>query len=156
MKFEQYTDQYQTQFEDMFVDYFVNDFGAPFPEEMIREKIVADFRSLNARGIAPTLLAIDDEGDVAGFVTFQVDSEDSDWNDRPGWGFIRETHVNRGWRRHGVGTALVGIACNVMKQSGATDVYLTTEGPFEFWENTGWKRSGEAAPNGGEILTKTL
>ena len=156
MKFEQYSDKYKKQFEDAFVDYFIDDLGAPLPEEGVRTKVVSSFRELNAKGVAPTILAIDDEGGLAGFVIFQIDSEKSDWNDRPGWGFIRECHVNKGWRRRGVGTALVTIACNVMKQSGAAEAYLTTEKDFEFWEHAGFTRTGEQAPNGGEVLTKKL
>ena len=69
---------------------------------------------------------------------------------------IRELHVAPAWRRQGLGSVLVDIATRVMKESGATRAYLTTEDTFEFWEALGWRRTDEMAPNGGTVMEKTL
>lgn len=155
MQIEQFTANHRAAFEDMFVDYFVNDFGAPMTPDVIREQICPKLITSSERGISPLLIALQDDKPIA-FVSFQVDSEQSDWNDKPGWGFIRECYVRPELRGHGVGRILSDIACASLREAGATDAYLTTEDAFDFWEKAGWTRTGETAPNGGEVLTRSL
>ncbi|WP_099331662.1 GNAT family N-acetyltransferase [Actinomyces minihominis] len=155
MEIELYSEERHRAFSEMFLDYFLGDFKAPFSEEMIRDEIIPKYTELSKQNIAPILLAVE-EGDPIAFINFQIDSENSNWNERPGWGMIREIHVNPGFRRHGVGSVLVRIATRVMRGSGATHAYLTTEDTFEFWEKLGWKRTDSIAPNGGTIMEKDL
>ena len=155
MQIELYDEQHRREFESMFVNYFTLDFHAPFPEEVIRNEVVPKYTDLSLRGVAPILMAFEGEEPI-GFINFQIDSEASNWNERPGWGMIRELHVAPTWRRQGLGSVLVDIASRVMKESGATRAYLTTEDTFEFWEALGWRRTDEIAPNGGTVMEKTL
>ncbi len=155
MQIERYNDKYKEQFKDAFVDYFVTDFGAPFDTEVIRGQICQSFLDLDQSDIAPILVATH-EDQLVGFLSFQIDSEKSNWNERPGWGFLRELYVRRDLRRCGVGTALGQVALDVLAKSGATQCYLTTDSAFEFWESVGFTRTGEMAPNGSEMLERQL
>ena len=155
MEIELYDEAHRRQFEDLFVNYFTLDFHAPFSEAMIRSDIVPKYVDRSVRGVAPLLMAFED-GEPIGFINFQIDSEASNWNERPGWGMIRELHVAQAWRRRGVGSVLADIATRVMKESGATRAYLTTEDTFDFWEALGWEKTDEMAPNGGIVMEKTL
>lgn len=155
MQIELLSDRYLDQFKEMFVDYFVSDLKAPFAPEVIRDQIAPKPAEASAAGYAPVLLAVDGDRAV-GFIQFQIDSEESDWNDRPGWGFIRECYVRRDYRRRGVGTALVQTADASMREAGASRAYLTCEDNFAFWESMGWERTGQTAPNGGEVLELAL
>ena len=136
MEIELYAAPWREQFADMFIDYFIGDLSAPFPEAQIREEILPKFIALAESGVAPVLLAVHD-GKAIGFINFQIDSEASNWNERPGWGFIRELHVNKQWRRRGIGGALVTVATDSMREAGATQAYLTADRDFEFWEKLG-------------------
>lgn len=156
MEMRLYDDSDNQNFQDSFVNYFVGDLNAPLPEQMIRDEIVPKYTDLSTRGIAPILLAIHDQ-QIVGFINFQIDSDKSNWNERPGWGMIRELHVDTQWRNQGIGTALVQVAVEAMRQSGAAEAYLTTEeNVLDFWEHLGWRRTDAIAPNGGTIMEKTL
>lgn len=155
MQVELYQDHHDEQFADMFVSYFVNDFHAPFPEETIREAIVPRFVELSKRKVAPILIAFEDDVPL-GFVCFQIDSSASDWNERPGWGMLRELYVDQRWRRRGVGSVLATVAVRAMAESGATQAYLTTEDAFGFWESLGWQKTEAVAPNGGTVMELVL
>jgi len=40
---------------------------------------------------------------IIGFVNYQIDTLDSDWCEREGWGFIREIYVDKTLRGKGLG-----------------------------------------------------
>lgn len=151
MQIELYEDRHREQFSEMFVTYFVDDLSAPFPEETIRTEIVPKFTELSIKKVAPILIATH-EGEAVGFVNFQIDSPASNWNERPGWGMLREIYVRRDLRRRGLGTMLATIATRVMAESGATSAYLTADDGFAFWEAMGWTKTPEVAPNGGTVM----
>lgn len=155
MQIELYEDRHRDEFTKMFVTYFVEDFHAPFPQETISNEIVPKFTELSVNQVAPILLAVEGDEPI-GFVNFQIDSPASNWNERPGWGMLREIYVKREFRRQGVGTVLATIATRVMRESGAKNAYLTTEDAFAFWEAMGWKKTEAMAPNGGSIMEINL
>ena len=97
-----------------------------------------------------------EKGTLCGFVIAQIDSEGKDWCKRPGWGFIRELYVLPGHRGKGIAGKLVRHAEASLLQSGASQVYLTTD-LSGFWETMGYLDTGEVYEgNGGKIYTKAL
>ena len=97
-----------------------------------------------------------EKGALCGFVIAQIDGEGKDWCKRPGWGFIRELYVTPGHRGRGIAGKLVRRAEASMRQSGASQVYLTTD-LAGFWEAMGYADSGEVYEgNGGTIYVKAI
>lgn len=95
-------------------------------------------------------------GKFCGFIMAQLDSEGKDWCRRPGWGFVRELYVAPRRRRQGVAGQLVRQAEAAMLQSGAAQIYLTSDsGAYAFWEAMGYADSGEVYDgNGNRIFVK--
>lgn len=137
------------------VDCFTNDYAMNLRTKDIREKVCPHFLRLDTESVSPLLLALDD-GDPVGFLIYQVDSQGSDWCERPGWGFIRECYVTPARRRSGVAAELVRAAEQRLSSDGITDAYLTSDDAIRFWEACGWSRSEVIARNSGVILEKTL
>ncbi len=101
--------------------------------------------------IVPDLLAglihIDvlfENGDAAGFVIYQRDDIDNDWNFKEGWGDIREIYVVPRLRRTGAGTLLLYTAEMKLRESGTQKSYaLPALGSEPFFEACGYKKTDE-------------
>ena len=87
-----------------------------------------------------------------GFVLWNVDSEDSPFSQKPGFGTILEIGVRKNVRRAGIGRKLVNLAEDLMR----TDrFYVCAYGPAQmFWSRLGYEFSGETAENGLPIMVK--
>lgn len=92
------------------------------------------------------------ERDPVGFVLWNVDSEDSAFCRKPGYGTILEIGVEKTGRGMGIGKMLVSRAEENMK----TDrYYVCAYGPAEgFWVKCGYVFAGELADNGLKIMIK--
>ncbi len=156
MDYRQYSSGDLPAFSDLVTHYYLEDLGAPFSEEQVRATAVDQFSRLAQRGAAPIVLAVHEDTPV-GFVIFQIDSPGSDWNDRPGWGFVRELYVAPTFRGQGVGSTLLAIAAQVLSESGAQDAYaLATPDSLGFWERAGWAAQEAADTNtAGSIVVTT-
>ncbi|HPK14630.1 MAG: hypothetical protein BWY35_00789 [Firmicutes bacterium ADurb.Bin248] len=96
------------------------------------------------------------DNEYAGFVIAQIDSSESDWNKREGWGFIRELYVAPAYRKRAMARQLVAVVEQAMHRSGALQAYLTTPVP-DFWRKLGYSFSGEVyGGNGYKIGEKIL
>jgi len=138
---EKLSSSYFDSFKELFCDYFIYDFQAKMDRAAIKEKIVDD------QIIKPFLenvifIDIITEADVMkGFIIYQIDSEKSDWNERPGEGFIREQYVCRDSRKKGYGTMLLQHAEKKLKEHNVSTVYLTAndeENAKAFYESNGY------------------
>jgi GNAT superfamily N-acetyltransferase len=92
---------------------------------------------------------------ICGFCVFQIDSPEKDWNQRPGWGFIREMYIDPDYRGHGLARAMVEAAEQAMRGWGATRIYLTTETPG-FWAACGFSAEGATEKNNLPVYIKNL
>ena len=92
------------------------------------------------------------EEEALGFVLWNVDSEDSPFSQKPGFGTILEIGVRKNVRRAGIGRKLVNLAEDLMR----TDrFYVCAYGPAQmFWSRLGYESSGETAENGLPIMVK--
>jgi len=87
------------------------------------------------------ILTIDD--DAKGFILYQIDSPQSDWCVKEGYGFIRELYINADSRYAGHGRALAVHAENQLKLRNIHGIYLTTDDAMEFWMKMGYRNSCE-------------
>ncbi len=78
----------------------------------------------------------------AGFVIYQRDDIDNDWNFKEGWGDIREIYVVPSLRRTGAGTLLLYTAEMRLRESGVTKSYaLPALGSEPFFEACGYRKT---------------
>ena len=101
--------------------------------------------------ILPDLLAglikielLEDNGNSAGFVIYQIDDIDNDWNLKEGWGDIREIYVSPDFRRQGLGKFLLYTAEMKLKESGADKAYcLPYKSAIAFFTACGYKNTAD-------------
>ena len=92
------------------------------------------------------------EGEPAGFALWQLDTQDSPFSQRPGWGTILEMGVTPDNRGKGRGRELAEYALTRMDVS---DFYVCAYGPAEgFWVKCGYEDRGELASNGLKLLVQ--
>lgn len=153
MTITSYTPALRPHFEEMLVEYFVHDLKSDIPEEIIRGKLMELIADQTCNSIIHAAIALTDEIPI-GFSIYQIDTPDSDWCKRPGWGFIREFWIAKAWRGKGCGRKLAEHTEQHLRSLGASRLYLTSDGAVDFWEHCLWHNTHELCSNGLEILTK--
>lgn len=147
-----YNDSMKEPLLEMLSAYFP-EVDADIPEEILRGKLIALIQSQHDRGILQIRLAIEAEQAV-GFSIFQIDTSESDWCKRPGWGFIREFYIRPPFRKRGFGHALARDTEQSLRRMGARQMYLTSGKGISFWKSCGWQETGEVCTNQLNILEK--
>ncbi len=80
--------------------------------------------------------------EAAGFVIFQIDDIDNDWNLKEGWGDIREIYISPSHRRKGLGKFLLYSAEMFLKENGADRAYcLPYKKAEQFFTDCGYKKT---------------
>lgn len=112
------TDKSEKQFRRLFTQYYAELDCEDEPEHLLSEYVLPDLKA----GLISVEMLKDGE-DYAGFVIYQRDEIDNDWNFREGWGDIREIFVIPEKRRQGLGRFLLYTAEMKLKESGAQKAY---------------------------------
>lgn len=125
MIIEELQKNYYNKFKELFYDYFV-EIGQNLTKEIVDTKIV-DECILQEYEKSIIYIDVIKEMDIVGFIIYQIDNEKSDWNKRPGFGFIREFYIEPKHRRQGYGNQLLKNAELCLKRLGIEYVYLTSD-----------------------------
>lgn len=140
-------------FEKLFIDYSLNDLRMQEEDPritpgLLREKIVPLFLNTWKKGVGSIALCFAEDR-CAGFACYQVDSEESDWCKRPGWGLVREFYIVPEFRRLGYGSSLAAYVVEKL-QERSDRLYLTAhdDAAAAFWAACGFRRTGEVNQNG--------
>ncbi len=127
----------QKEFERLFTSYYEElgcDDDIP---HLLEEYVIPDLKA--------GLLSIDilKEGDVfAGFVIYQTDEINNEWNFKEGWGDIREIYVIPSLRRQGLGKFLLYTAEMKLREAGTEKSYcLPSENAEEFFAACGYSKA---------------
>ena len=89
-----------------------------------------------------------------GFIMYQVDSPQSNWCEKEGYGFIREMYIRKDYRKHGYGKILAIHAEDALKKLSVPHIYLTSSNDA-FWFSVGYADTGEVCEkNNNNILIK--
>lgn len=92
------------------------------------------------------------EAEPVGFALWQMDTPDSPFSQRPGWGTILEIGIVPEFRGRGYGYSLVHHVENVVQ---AEKRYVCAYGPAEgFWQKCGYRDSGGFASNDLKLYIK--
>ena len=137
IKISPLSDLTKKEFEALFTSYY---------EELGCDE---DIQHLLDEYILPDLLAglisieiLQDGEKFAGFVIYQTDDIDNEWNFKEGWGDIREIYIIPSLRRQGLGRFLLYTAELKLKESGADKSYcLPSEGSESFFTACGYERT---------------
>lgn len=133
------SDETKEEFSKLFKNYYEElDCGEDVPH-LLDEYILPD--------LLAGLIRIDvltEDGKTAGFVIYQKDDIDNEWNLKEGWGDIREIYVLPSLRRQGLGKFLLYTAEMKLRESGAEKCYsLPVEGAEEFFKACGYTATNE-------------
>lgn len=151
MRIIPYTKAYRPLLEDLMVAYMAEQ-SCDITEDIIRKKLFDVIHSqLDAGVISIDLAFVGD--DLAGFSVYQLDTHESDWCKRPGWGFIREFYIAPVFRGNSKGRILSMHTEKSLRKLGAERLYLTTTTAAPFWQSCGWV-STDTCSNGQLILEK--
>lgn len=132
-------DNAREEFCKLFTDYYTElDCDENIPH-LLEEYIIPD--------LIAGLIKIDilkNDGIYAGFIIYQTDDIDNDWNFREGWGDIREIYVIPSLRRQGFGKFLLYTAEMKLKENGTDKAYCLPDSKAEdFFTACGYVRTDE-------------
>lgn len=114
------------------------------------------FREMNEEGNNLAYFLPEDNGEVAGFLQFQI-TEFSNWFFTEPFGFIREFWIAPAYRKRGYGGELLRLAEAYFAEHGAYRALLTADTAIEFYLSRGYRKAlGAAAKNKMEVLAKPL
>lgn len=132
-------DNARNRFYELFTDYY-GELGCDDNcEHLLNEYVMPDLLSGLIR-----IDILDDDGAYAGFIVYQTDDIENDWNLKEGWGDIREIYVIPSHRRRGLGKFMLYAAELKLRESGAQRAYcLPAEGSEEFFKACGYKCTDE-------------
>ena len=147
-----YTSQEKLTLADLMVGYFA-ELDSGIPEEIIRGKLsdLIDRQCMDET--IHVAVAVENDKPI-GFSVYQIDTPESDWCKRPGWGFIREFYVIPSFRNHGYGKALAAHTVQQLQSMGAQNLYLTSTEAVPFWQKCGWSWTQTLCSNDQYILEK--
>lgn len=144
-----------TEFESflpMCSAYFTELLDKPLPQERLAEIARGIWEQAGAGILRLDLL--EHGGEAAGFAIYQIDTPQSDWCERVGWGFIREVYVRPSARGRGLGRFWAQYLCAQLTSMGARGIYLTADDAQGFWQACGFELSTQTAHNDVAILEK--
>ncbi|HBN85189.1 MAG TPA: hypothetical protein DDZ89_15250, partial [Clostridiales bacterium] len=146
MKVKNYDNSMKSVWQDMFVQYFQKDLKVELSEKILKEKVCSFILEQWSKDVVfISMLVLND--DVIGFAIYQIDTPESDWCKRPGWGFIREFYIDDAYRRNGYGKHLINVIERDLLSRHVEQIYLTSDDAVSFWEKCGY--SDEGADSGG-------
>lgn len=141
-KIRPYTASDYRAFEDMFDACFADDYKIDLTREQLEEICAGITQQIEAGILFVDLLT--QEGVAKGFIIYQIDSPQSDWCEKEGFGFIREIFIAPDLRNKKHGKDLVVHAESRFKALQVPNIYLTSaEESTGFWAKMGYQDSGE-------------
>ena len=148
-----YTPTLRPQFTNLLSAYF-RELDSDIPEDILRGKLADLIEDQHNKKIIRVSIAVHN-GIPAGFSIFQIDTPESDWCKRLGWGFIREFYIIPEARHQGYGSRLAAHTEQCLRKIGAQKLYLTSDpAAIAFWQRCGWRLTEEICSNDLNILEK--
>ncbi len=150
MRMQPLNEENTARWSELFTDYFVTALAMPLTAEQVRDRLCPFLLDQWRRGVLRIDLAFEEEA-AAGFSIYQVDTPESDWCKRPGWGFVREFYIAPPHQRRGLGSQLAEHTARALGEMGARDIYLTSDAAVDFWRQRGYQV--ESGPDAEGMFT---
>lgn len=128
-------------FVNMFNSYFLDDFKIELEHSKIEEICLDIMERTKKQVIFLDLMKINNKS--IGFIIYQIDSPESDWCQKEGFGFIREVYIDKELRKQGLGKLLVAHVEQALKDKNIEQIYLTSGDSGLFWSQCGYKTTYE-------------
>ena len=129
----------RADFEKLFKEYYAELDCSDDTAHLVDEYIIPDMLA--------GLLHVDliaEGGEISGFIIYQIDDIENEWNFKEGWGDIREIYISPSRRRNGLGKFLLYTAEMKLKEEGASRAYcLPCAGAVPFFTACGYSDSSE-------------
>ncbi|MCQ4921583.1 GNAT family N-acetyltransferase [Tissierella carlieri] len=123
-------------FVNMFNSYFLHDFQIKLQYSKIEQICLDIIERVKKQVVFLDLMKINNKS--IGFIVYQIDSSQSDWCQKEGFGFIREVYVNKELRNKGLGRLLVAHVEQTLKDKNIEQIYLTSDNNATFWNQCGY------------------
>ena len=124
-------------FEKLFKEYYAELDCADDTAHLVDEYILPDMLA----GLMHVDL-MEEDGDICGFVIYQIDDIENEWNLKEGWGDIREIYITPSRRGKGLGKFLLYSAEMKLREAGAKRSYcLPYAGAVPFFTACGYADS---------------
>ena len=123
-------EQFKTLFENYYKELGCDDDCAHLLNEYVLPDCLAGLISIET---------VEDGGKICGFVIYQIDGIENEWNFKEGFGDVREIYVSPENRRKGLGKLMLYTAELKMKERGAEKSYcLPYEDAVPFFNACGY------------------
>ncbi|MDE7265498.1 MAG: GNAT family N-acetyltransferase [Clostridia bacterium] len=130
-------DKLNEEFSKLFKDYYEELGCGDDCRHLLDEYVLPDYLA----GLI-SIEIIEDEGAPAGFVIYQIDGIENEWNLKEGFGDVREIYVAPDCRRKGLGKLLLYTAEFKLKEKGAQKSYcLPYEEAVPFFTACGYAKT---------------
>ncbi len=155
MIIKKYEETMQQDLLKMLITYLNDDLKCDWKERFIEKRIFKLFEE-KWREEVVFIDVIEEDNQLVGFAIYQIDTPQSDWCKKQGWGFIREVYVQKEYRGLGYGYKLAKEVEQVFCEKNIKDVYLKTDDAILFWEKCNYVDIGEVDEEGMHTLTKKI
>ena len=155
MIIKKYDDTHRQEFKKMLITYFNDDMKCNWSSEFIEDKILRLFEEKWSKEILYIDL-LEENKQIIGFAIYQIDTPQSDWCKKEGWGFIREVYIQKDYRKQDYGYELVKNIEWCLKSKKVKDIYLNADDAIAFWNKCGYINTNEVNVDGMYILIKKV
>ena len=150
-----YENTQRQEFLKMLITYFNDDMKCNWSSEFIEDKIFGLFEEKWSKKII-YIDVLEENKQLIGFAIYQIDTPQSDWCKKEGWGFVRELYIQKGYRQQGYGFKLVKNIERCLINKNVKDIYLNADDAIIFWNKCNYISTNEVDADGMYTLIKNV
>ena len=150
-----YENTQRQEFLKMLITYFNDDMKCNWSSEFIEDKILGLFEEKRSKEIL-YIDVLEENKQLIGFAIYQIDTPQSDWCKKEGWGFVRELYIQKDYRKQGYGYKLVKNIERCLINKNVKDIYLNADDAIIFWNKCNYINTNEVDADGMYTLIKNV
>ena len=150
-----YENTQRKEFLKMLITYLNDDMKFNWSSEFIEDKILGLFEEKWSKKIL-YIDVLEENKQLIGFAIYQIDTPQSDWCKKEGWGFVRELYIQKDYRKQGYGYKLVKNIERRLINENVKDIYLNADDAIIFWNKCNYINTNEVDSDGMYTLIKNV
>ena len=150
-----YENTQRQEFLKMLITYFNDDMKFNWSSEFIEGKILGLLEEKRSKEIL-YIDVLEENKQLIGFAIYQIDTPQSDWCKKEGWGFVRELYIQKDYRKQGYGYKLVRNMERCLINKNVKDIYLNADDAIIFWNKCNYINTNEVDADGMYTLIKNV